>query len=89
MEPVPVSTPIQDPELVEKVLATPESSWFDCKRIIGKVDKLLETVIAFTNTNGGTIALGLEDPDSWWHRCCFSGEGKSKRMEERSMPVSP
>lgn len=35
---------------------------FDCKRV-GKVDKLLETCVAFANTDGGIIALGLEDPD--------------------------
>lgn len=52
-----------DDQLIDQLLALPESYKFDCKRIIGKVDKLLETVIAFANAEGGMIAVGLEDPD--------------------------
>ena len=51
-----------DDPLVDRLLRLPESYNFDCKRIIGKTDKLLETVIAFANSDGGMIALGLEDP---------------------------
>ena len=51
-----------DDVLIDRILGLPESYYFDCKRILGKVDKLLETVIAFANSEGGTIALGLEDP---------------------------
>ena len=55
-------------EVVNKItpadwlLAQPESRRFECKRV-GKVDRLLESVVAFANTDGGTLALGLEDPD--------------------------
>jgi ATP-dependent DNA helicase RecG len=57
-----VSNPTPDDEIIDRLLALPESYKFDCKRIIGKVDKLLECVIAFANADGAVIALGLEDP---------------------------
>ncbi|HZK82288.1 MAG TPA: RNA-binding domain-containing protein, partial [Humisphaera sp.] len=54
--------PQEDDAYVDQVLLRSESMTFDCKRT-GKIDKLLETVIAFANTEGGTIAIGVEDPD--------------------------
>jgi len=54
--------PKKDDTLVLRLLARSESITFECKRI-GKVDRLLESVVAFANTEGGIIALGLEDPD--------------------------
>jgi ATP-dependent DNA helicase RecG len=54
--------PSKDDALIEQVLRRPESINFDCKRT-GKVDKLLETAVAFANTEGGIIAIGVEDPD--------------------------
>ena len=56
------SPPVPDDQLVARLLTLAESYTFDCKRIIGKVDKLLETVVAFANADGGMIALGFEDP---------------------------
>ncbi len=56
------SVPPKDDVLIERLLLRPESSNFECKRI-GKIDKLLESVVAFANSEGGIIALGLEDPD--------------------------
>lgn len=50
-------------DFVDQLLGLPESYKYDCKRVIGRIDKLLETVIAFANSDGGTIAVGLEDPD--------------------------
>ena len=44
------------------LLAYPESST-SIASASGKVDKLLESVIAFANSDGGMIAIGLEDPD--------------------------
>lgn len=35
---------------------------FDCKRAAIKPGHLLETVVAFANTDGGFIVMGLEDP---------------------------
>jgi len=54
--------PPKDDPLVERLLLRPESITFECKRI-GKIERLLESVVALANTEGGTIALGLEDPD--------------------------
>jgi ATP-dependent DNA helicase RecG len=56
------SQPPFDDDLIEHFLGIPEGHYFDCKRL-GKLDRVLETVIAFANADGGTIALGLEDPD--------------------------
>jgi ATP-dependent DNA helicase RecG len=54
--------PPVDDEFIEKILAQPESHRFECKRI-GKTDRLLESVVAFANSDGGFLILGLEDPD--------------------------
>ena len=56
-------SPPFDDELIDKALDREESFTFDCKRIKKDLTKILETVVAFTNSEGGTIALGLEDPD--------------------------
>lgn len=56
------SLPLLNDEYVHKVLALKETKQFECKRI-GKVDTLLESVVAFANSDGGWMALGLEDPD--------------------------
>jgi ATP-dependent DNA helicase RecG len=36
---------------------------FDCKRAEIKPSKILETICAFANTEGGTLAVGIEDPE--------------------------
>jgi ATP-dependent DNA helicase RecG len=59
----PPPSPPFDDVLVEKALEREESYTFDCKRIKKDLTKIIETVIAFANSEGGTIALGLEDPD--------------------------
>ena len=53
----------RDASIIDRLLSLPESYTFDCKRITGKIDKLLETVIAFANADGGMIAIGMEDPE--------------------------
>jgi len=57
----PPSPPIDD-ALVDGLLARRESRTFECKRI-GRVDRLLESVVAFANSDGGVLVLGLEDPE--------------------------
>lgn len=50
--------------LVESALALPESRTLEVKRVSGKmVQKALETICAFANTEGGVLALGVEDPE--------------------------
>ena len=51
-----------DDELIDRLLARRESRTFDCKRVRG-VAKVLDCVVAFANTDGGLVAVGLEDPD--------------------------
>ena len=55
--------PPLDDALVDKALLEEESYSFDCKRLKAKLTKILETIVAFANSDGGVIALGLEDPD--------------------------
>lgn len=56
-------SPPLDDALIDRFLLQPESFRFDCKRIRKDLTSVLETVVAFANSEGGTIALGLEDPD--------------------------
>lgn len=58
---LPTQPPLDD-DLIQNFLGIPEGYRFDCKRL-GKLDRVLETIIALANADGGTIALGLEDPD--------------------------
>lgn len=56
---------IADPQaniLIDKVIAQRESARWETKRVSGKmVGKALETICAFANSRGGTLALGVED----------------------------
>lgn len=64
MSSTPSSTvPPFDDALIDEALDKEESYHFDCKRLRDKLTKILETVVAFANSDGGTIALGFEDPD--------------------------
>lgn len=51
-----------DQEIVQLFLDTKEWQSFECKRAAVQPAKLLETVVAFANTDGGYIVIGLEDP---------------------------
>ena len=56
-------TPAQTAPLITELLASPESRLLDFKRVSGKmIHKALETLCAFANTEGGALALGIEDP---------------------------
>jgi ATP-dependent DNA helicase RecG len=56
-------TPPFDDALVDQLLGMEESYQFDCKRIKDKLNSIVATVVAFANSDGGIIVLGLEDPD--------------------------
>ncbi|MGM0202850.1 ATP-binding protein [Enterococcus sp. AZ149] len=46
---------------IEKIRTMPESAFFDRKSGKIKPQKLAETLIAFANTNGGIVAVGIND----------------------------
>lgn len=48
--------------MIDLLLDTREWQDFDCKRADIAPSKILETICAFANADGGDIALGLEDP---------------------------
>ncbi len=73
------SLPPLDDVLVGRLLERPESISFECKRI-GKVDRLLESVVALANTEGGIVALGLEDPDK--------GKGRDRIYGIQDHPIN-
>ncbi len=50
-------------DIIEILLDTREWQTFDCKRADISPSKILETICAFTNAEGGDIVLGLEDPE--------------------------
>ena len=57
-----MSADSQNQAIVQKICAMDETIRFESKRVSGKmVHKALETVVAFANTEGGFLVLGLED----------------------------
>lgn len=59
---LPPAPPMND-ELVDDLLHFQESKRFEIKRIVGdKLTRVIETIVAFANTDGGYLILGLEDP---------------------------
>ncbi|MFA5742746.1 MAG: RNA-binding domain-containing protein [Candidatus Paceibacterota bacterium] len=52
---------MEDKDIIKIFLDTQEWSTFECKRAAIDPAKLLETVVAFANTEGGYIVVGLED----------------------------
>ncbi len=50
-------------ETIHQILNYREWQSFECKRALVKPAKILETIVAFANTEGGIFILGLEDPD--------------------------
>lgn len=51
-----------DQEIIQLFLDTDEWQSFECKRAAVQPSKLLETIVAFANADGGYIVIGLEDP---------------------------
>lgn len=51
-----------DQEILQLFLDTQEWQTFECKRAAVQPGRLLETVVAFANTDGGFLVVGLEDP---------------------------
>ena len=53
---------MKDEEIVKIFLDTQEWQTFECKRAAIKPSDLLETVVAFANSDGGYIVVGMDDP---------------------------
>jgi ATP-dependent DNA helicase RecG len=51
-----------DNEIIKIFLDTQEWQTFECKRAAIRPADLLETVIAFANSDGGYIVIGMDDP---------------------------
>lgn len=68
---------------ISVLLNTKEWQIFECKRVNIKPAKLIETVVAFANTNGGTIALGIADMNK-----IGSGENKLFGISENLENIS-
>lgn len=75
---VPQALPFDD-DLVGSFLEIPEGYGFDCKRL-GKLERVLETVVAFANADGGIIALGFEDPEK--------GRGRERVYGVQENPIA-
>lgn len=52
-----------DDKLIEQILTFEESAHFEVKRIKGNLSRIIESVVAFANSEGGMLVVGLEDPD--------------------------
>jgi ATP-dependent DNA helicase RecG len=57
------SSPKLNPLLMDEILSRTEGLRIEIKRVSGRmVQKALETICAFSNTEGGILILGVEDP---------------------------
>ncbi len=54
---------MNDQEIIDIFLDNLEWQTFECKRAAIEPARLLETVVAFANAEGGYIVIGLEDPN--------------------------
>lgn len=48
---------------IEIILDYKEWQVFECKRARVEPAKILEAIVAFANAEGGTLVLGIDDPD--------------------------
>ncbi len=59
-------SPQEGASLLEQILERNESRHLEFKRVSGKmVNKALESICAFSNTDGGILVLGLADPKEY------------------------
>jgi len=46
---------------IQELIHKPESKTLEFKRDISSPEKIIRTIVAFANTAGGTILIGIED----------------------------
>ena len=74
--------PTESEALLTQILASPESRYLMFKRVTGKmVNKALETICAFANTEGGSLVLGIADVKE------FQGDARLFGIEENPEAV--
>ena len=74
--------PIESKALLTQVFARSESRLLEFKRVSGKmVNKALETICAFANSEGGILVLGIADPKE------FQGDDRLFGVEENAEAV--
>lgn len=76
----PVQLP-HDDALVDQLLTLDEEYRLECKRLAGKPTSILETIVAFANSDGGVVILGLDDPGK------AKGRARVYGVEENLMAV--
>lgn len=54
-----------DDQLLSNLLSEKEGTSFECKRAAVQPHKILESVVAFANEQGGNFVLGLADPEKF------------------------
>ena len=75
-------TAIESEALLTQVFARSESRFLEFKRVSGKmVNKALETICAFANSEGGNLVLGIADPKE------FQGNERLFGIEENPEAV--
>ncbi len=52
----------KDDAFIDQLLELGEDYGLECKRLAGKLTSALETIVAFANSDGGHLVLGIEDP---------------------------
>lgn len=55
-------------EIVD-LLSRPEGKTLEFKRDLSSPDGVLRTIVAFANTSGGTVVVGVEDRTRKWRAC--------------------
>ena len=77
---------MEDKELLDLILNFQEWHKFECKRAAAKPSKLLETVIAFANTEGGIIVAGCGEKIRTGHYKAFERHyyRKQKNIQSRN-----
>lgn len=70
-------SPTDSLTLLTQILGLPESRHLEFKRVSGKmVNKALETICAFANSEGGHLVLGIADPKE------FQGEERLSALKK-------